>query len=191
MELAADVVRSCVDAVIEGSDVGGVIVPEESFGEGFWAACKRLERSFYVGEDTIEAARFYDKTVFYEVGGFSEDVTGGEDWDLSRRVRAVATIVRASAYIRHNEGRLYFSRTLRKMYYYGQHAVEYFARNPTNSVLADQSGPLARYKLFFSRPTKLLRNPLIGLGMLILKTAEYSSGGLGYWRAKRAVDRRS
>lgn len=190
MELEADVVSHCVKVAESDDHVGGVIIPEESYGQGFWAACKQLERSFYVGEDSIEAARFFDKALFSEVGGFSEDITGGEDWDLSRRVRKVSFIARIPAFIRHNEGRLYFMRTIRKMHYYGSHAVEYFAKNPTDSALTDGSGPLARYKLFFSRPATLFRNPFIGLGMLFLKTAEYASGGLGYWRAKRLADRR-
>jgi len=187
MELHKGVVSSCVDAVSAGGKVGGVIIPEESFGEGFWAECKRLERSYYVGQDSIEAARFFPRDVFEKIGGYSEEMTGGEDWDLSRRAGSVAPIVRVREFIRHNEGRLYFGRTVRKMYYYAQHASEYFAKNPTTSALTDQSGPLARYKLFFSRPGKLLRRPHIGLGMLLLKTAEYASGGVGYLSARRSM----
>jgi glycosyltransferase involved in cell wall biosynthesis len=186
MELDKAVVSSCA-AVAGNPHVGGVIIPEESFGEGFWAQCKQLERSFYVGQDSIEAARFFRRDVFQKAGGYSEEMTGGEDWDLSRRVGAVSVIARAAEYIHHNEGRLYFGKTASKMYYYAQHAVEYFAKNPTKSALTDQSGPIARYKLFFSKPGKLLRNPFVGAGMLILKTAEYAYGGLGYWRAKRAL----
>lgn len=184
MELSPGVVSSCVLAVKSNDGVGAVIIPEESFGEGFWAQCKRLERSFYVGQDAIEAARFFPRKVFEAVGGYSEEMTGGEDWDLSRRAAQRGPIVRATEFIRHNEGRLFFGRTVRKMYYYAQHATEYFAKNPTKSALTDQSGPLARYKLFFSKPGRLLKRPHVGLGMLILKTAEYASGGLGYMRAK-------
>jgi hypothetical protein len=42
-----------------------------------------------------------------------------------------------------------------------------------------QSNPLQRYKLFFSMPGKLLKNPAYGLGMLVLKTMEFIAGGLG------------
>ncbi len=187
MELEPNVVASCVLVALSDPAIGGVIVPEESFGEGFWAQCKRLERSFYVGQDAIEAARFFSREAFEKAGGYSEEMTGGEDWDLSRRVGSSGRIGRATDYIRHNEGRLYFGKTARKMYYYAQHAVEYFAKNPSSSAFTDQSGPLQRYKLFFSRPDKLLRNPIVGAGMLILKTTEYASGGLGYYRAKKAL----
>jgi len=188
MELGRDVVTACVQVATTSSDVKAIIIPEESFGQGFWAQCKRLERSFYVGQDTIEAARFFNKKTYQQVGGYTEDMIGGEDWDLSRRIGALHRIGRIDQFIRHNEGRLYFMRTSRKMYYYAQHAVEYFAKNPTTSALTDSSGPLQRYKLFFSKPGKLVKNPIVGAGMLLLKTAEYASGGLGYWRAKRKAN---
>jgi glycosyltransferase involved in cell wall biosynthesis len=191
MELGPGVVQACVEALQAQPDAGGVIIPEESFGEGFWARCKQLERSYYVGQDSIEAARFFRRDIFDQVGGYSEEMTGGEDWDLSRRVAAVSKIVRIDDFIRHNEGRLYFGKTAGKMYYYAQHAAEYFAKNPTNSALTDQSGPLARYKLFLSRPGWLFRHPLVGGGMLLLKTAEYTAGGLGYAKAKLALRRRA
>lgn len=191
MEVGERVVSASVEAIGHNPHVGGVIIPEESFGEGFWARCKQLERSYYVGQDAIEAARFYRRDIFEEVGRYSEEMTGGEDWDLSRRVAAAAPLARIGECIRHNEGRLYFGRTARKMYYYARHATQYFAKNPTSSALTDQSGPLARYKLFFSRPGKLMQNPLVGAGMLLLKTTEYASGGLGYLQAKRALHTRS
>ncbi|HSX43247.1 MAG TPA: glycosyltransferase [Candidatus Saccharimonadales bacterium] len=184
MELGADVVSACVQKVEAGTGVRALIIPEESFGKGFWAQCKRLERSFYVGVDTIEAARFFDKELYQQVGGYDETLTGGEDWDLTRRIRLHTQIGRIHEFIRHNEGRPHFMRTVRKMYYYGQHAAEYFSKNPTNSALTDQSGPLARYKLFFSKPYRLFKNPAIGVGMLVLKTSEYASGALGYARAR-------
>ena len=185
MELSKDVVKSCVETVEQHPEYKALIIPEESFGEGYWAKCKSLERSYYVGMDSIEAARFFDKPLYKKVGGYNETMTGGEDWDLTNRMRKVAAVGRSQAYIYHNEGRLYFGKTLKKMYYYGSHAGEYFAENPTQSIVADQSGPLARFKLFFSKPGKLFKNPFIGVGMLTLKTAEYGAGGLGFFKAKR------
>jgi glycosyltransferase involved in cell wall biosynthesis len=187
MVLEETVVGACLQAA-QQDDAAAVIIPEESFGEGFWAQCKRLERSFYVGNDHIEAARFFDKTLYKQLGGYNEAMTGGEDWDFTNRVRAAGvTIARVHSYIFHNEGHPHFTRTVRKVYYYAQHAGAYFAENPAQSALTDKSGPLARYKLFFSRPGKLLRNPFVALGMLTLKTAEYAAGGLGYWQARRQI----
>jgi glycosyltransferase involved in cell wall biosynthesis len=191
MELDEHVVAACVARIAEKPKIGAVIIPEESFGLGFWAQCKRLERSFYVGQDAIEAARFFDKTLYQQVGGYDEAMTGGEDWDLTRRARQVARIGRIEPFIRHNEGQPRFMRTVRKMYYYSHAATAFFANNSGSTPLSDKSGPLARYKLFFSRPGKLFRNPALGFGMLALKTAEYAAGGLGYYHAKRTLARSS
>jgi alpha-amylase/alpha-mannosidase (GH57 family) len=185
MELTKHVVSACVEKVKEEPQLKAIIIPEESFGEGFWAQCKRLERSFYVGNDAIEAARFFDKKLYEQVGGYNDKMTGGEDWDLTRRVRKLTAVGRVDNFIRHNEGHPHFLRTARKMYYYAQHASAYFAENPTNSALTEKSGPLARYKLFFSQPEKLFRNPILAIGMLALKTAEYTGGGLGYFLGGR------
>lgn len=180
MELDVDVVKACVQAVQPGSGARAVIVPEESFGQGFWAQCKWLERSFYVGVDSIEAARFFDRQLYTQLGGYNEQLFGGEDWDLSRRARKLTTIARVHEYIRHNEGRPHFVTTMRKKFYYAKAAATFFAANPTTSALTDQSGPLARYVLFLSQPAKLFKNPLLGTGMLFMKTCEFGFGGLGY-----------
>jgi glycosyltransferase involved in cell wall biosynthesis len=184
MELSPEVVAECAAMAEADPAVSSVIIPEESFGEGFWAQCKKLERSYYVGQDSIEAARFFRKDIFVKIGGYTEAMTGGEDWDLTRRMRNISRHDRISAYIYHNEGQPKFTRTVKKMYYYGQHAAQYFSSNPTNSALTDQSGPIQRYKLFLSQPGKLFRNPVVGLGMLTLKTAEYAAGGLGMATAR-------
>ena len=186
MELSQHVVAACVEKVQAKPNLKAILIPEESFGKGFWAKCKRLERSFYVGIDAIEAARFFDKKTYEQVGGYNESMSGGEDWDLTRRIRKVADVGRITTFIAHNEGHPRFMRTVRKMYYYGHAAGMFFANNPSASALTDQSGPLARYKLFFSKPRKLFRNPVTGIGMLTLKTAEYAGGGLGYLHASRS-----
>ncbi|HSX06765.1 MAG TPA: glycosyltransferase [Candidatus Saccharimonadia bacterium] len=184
MELGGEVVDACVQQVLGSPDTKAVIIPEESFGKGFWARCKNLERSFYVGVDAIEAARFIKADVFRQVGGFNEELTGGEDWDLTWRLREQGQVARVQEYIRHNEGHVRFKTSARKMYYYGRHAAAYFAANPTTSVVRNASGPFARYKLFFSRPRALFRHPLVAAGMLVFKAAEYAAAGVGYWRAK-------
>ena len=60
--------RACSPAVVPA-----VVIPEETVGEGFWTACRALERGCYNGDDTIEAARFYTRAAFAEAGGF--DIT--------------------------------------------------------------------------------------------------------------------
>jgi glycosyltransferase involved in cell wall biosynthesis len=184
MELSPDVITSCVHLISNRPDTKGVIIPEESFGQGFWATCKKLERSFYVGVDWIEAARFFDKKSYQKVGGYDEKLVSGEDWDLSERIGHQGTIGRVDQFIYHNEGKPKFFNSLRKKYYYAGLAGKYLEKNSVDSKLMTQKGPLQRYKLFFSQPTKLFHNPLLGAGMLFMKTSEYAVGGVGYLMAK-------
>ena len=157
-----------------------VIIPEESFGDGFWAQCKALERSFYIGNDDIEAARFLARRTYQDLGGFDTKLVAGEDWDFSRRLRERGSIVRIKEFIRHNEGHISLMNTLKKKYYYARHARAYLQKSHATSKLTANTGPLHRYKLFLSRPAKLFRNPITGLGVLFLKTYEYAAGGFGY-----------
>ncbi len=84
MALDSGVVQACV-AVAEASAASAVVIPERSVGTGFWAAVKALERSCYVGDETIEAARFFTRKAFERHGGYDESMTGPEDWDLPAR----------------------------------------------------------------------------------------------------------
>lgn len=180
MELGRGVVRACVDEMLGDPAVKGVIIPEESFGLGLWSRCKQLERSFYIGVPWIEAPRFFSKAAYRSVDGYDEALVSGEDWDLTRRIERTGKISRISEFIRHNEGRISLSVTLKKKYYYARHARAYLLRNPERSKLSSQLGPIQRYKLFLSRPRKLFANPLLGVAMLGMKTAEFALGGLGY-----------
>jgi glycosyltransferase involved in cell wall biosynthesis len=190
MELTPTVIEECIDT-ITAADSSGVIIPEESFGEGFWAQCKRLERSFYVGVPWIEAARFFPRALYQELGGYDETLVAGEDWDLSRRAQSRGHIARVDTIIRHNEGHLKLWQSLKKKFYYAQHAKEYLSRHPEKSKLTAQNGPLERYKLFFSNPAELFRRPLLGIGMLFLKTTEFAFGAVGYLAATLRSDTRA
>lgn len=181
MELSPDVVRDCIDVMCYKPQTRGIIIPEESFGKGFWARCKQLERSFYRGNNAIEAARFFAKNTYESVGGYDETMVSGEDWDLSSKVRNLGRIERISSMIHHNEGHLKLTNSLQKKYYYAGKAKLYLSKNQVGSKLTANVGPLQRYKLFLSRPGKLLANPFVGLGMLTMKTLEFGSGALGYF----------
>lgn len=180
MELTSDVVTACIEQVTIHPEQKGLIIPEESFGKGFWAQCKRLERSFYVGVEWMEAARFFSRQTYLDLGGYNEQLISGEDWDLSQRVGKLAPLGRVNEYIRHNEGTLQLGRTLKKKYYYAQKFAKYLDANKATSAVGSQTGILTRYGLFFSRPQRLLKQPHLGFGMLFMKTSEFAFGGIGY-----------
>lgn len=173
MELTPKVISSCVKAITKTSGIKGVIVPEESFGVGFWAQCKKLERSFYVGKDWIEAARFFSKKTYLVVGGYNESMVSGEDWDLSNRIRSFGQISRVNEFILHNEGTIKLLKLLKKKAYYAKQIHTYINSNENVSTTSEAKNVLRRYTLFFSHPVKLFKNPLYGVGMLFMKTSEY------------------
>ena len=187
MELSKTVITDCI-RLVESYKVskvhkvlGGIVIPEESFGEGFWAKCKALERSFYIGVDWIEAARFFPKKIFWEFKGYDESQTGTEDFDLPQKIKlkyGVNAIGRINQIIRHNEGKLSLIYTVKKKFYYANTAKEYAKTN--SEYFKKQANPLNRYLLFFSNPTKLFKNPILGLGMLSMKTSEFIAGGFRY-----------
>lgn len=175
MELAPEVLNSCVETVNEG--FGAVVVPEESVGLGFWAKCRTLEKRMYFNDSSIEAPRFFTREVFEKSGGFTSGMVSGEDWDLREKVKkSGARIGRVVVPIYHHEGDLKFWETIRKKFYYSTKAKKYLTSNPPG---------LLGISTFIFRPA-FLRNirylfidPIHYLGMIFLKTAEFVSGMAG------------
>lgn len=179
MVLGDDVVGACV-SLIHTLSKGGLIIPEKSVGEGFWAKCLSLEKGFYEGVEWLEAARFYTRKAFEDVGGFDTHLISGEDWDLSQRVFDRFGIGRVNKYILHIEGNIALAKILSKKYYYAKEIGKYFNKKNNSKQISQQVSILQRYSLFFSSPKKLLKDPLVGLGLIILKGLEFTFGGVGY-----------
>jgi len=180
MGLSEKVIESCVQKIRKNKNIKGIIIPEESFGAGFWAQCKKLEKSFYIGIDWMEASRFFEKKVFEEVGKYDKNLTSGEDWDLSQRIGEKYNIGRISEFIYHNEGKINLFKTVQKKFYYAKKFDNYVQKKENKKKIKKQASAIDRYKLFFSNPKKLFANPIIGLGMLSMKSCEFGFGGLGY-----------
>ena len=180
MELSAKVVESCVKKMEEDSNASGIIIPEESFGNGFWAKCKKLEKSFYIGVDWMEAARFMRLEDYSRVQGYNANLNSGEDWDLSQKIGNLGKLKRIDNLIYHNEGKISLIDTVKKKYYYAEGFAKYMGLSEHKEKINKQTGILSRYKLFFNKPNKLFRSPVVGLGMLFMKTCEFGFGGIGY-----------
>lgn len=182
MELSKDVIKNALLLCQKNATVKAIVIPEESFGVGFWAQCKRLERSFYIGVKWMEAARFFDREVYEKMNGYDERVTGGEDYDLPQRIEhhlgrnAIASI---SDMIYHNEGRLRLYGLCKKKYYYGRHMDRYRCTQENKRNYSKQSSVLYRYGLYFSHPVKLFKNPFLGIGLLFMKTCEFGCAWSG------------
>jgi glycosyltransferase involved in cell wall biosynthesis len=183
MQLTSRVIEHIVDVFYANPNIKAVVIPEESFGDGFWAKCKKLERSFYVGVAWMEAARAFRRDVFFEMSGYDEANTGTEDYDLPHRVEekyGASSIGRINEAILHNEGHLSLVRSCRKKFYYARKLDIYVNKNSNKKKFALQSNPVRRYLLYFKNPWRLFRNPVHGIGMIFMKSCEMTSGVAGY-----------
>ena len=143
MVLQPTVVAEAVAALRAGA--GSVIVPERTVGSGFWVEVRAFERSFYDGSDAIEAARFFRWDVFDRAGGFDEQLTGPEDWDLSESARELAPVARTAAVIEHDEGTIGYLDACRKKAYYAEGVRRYVAKRGVSALRQAGRRPWVRH----------------------------------------------
>lgn len=177
MVLEENVIKECVNEMKKGRDKE-IAVPERSFGKGFWAKTKRLEREINTGEPFFESARFFTSKIFWEAKGYDLNLTGPEDWDLPQRIARKYQVARTKSFILHNEGKLSLTDLMRKKYYYGLSAYKYLKKNNLPMI-----GPTTVYFLrpaFYKNWRKIVKEPLISLGMIVMLTAENIAGACGY-----------
>jgi glycosyltransferase involved in cell wall biosynthesis len=167
--LSPDVVRECIE-IAENRGMHAVFIPEETIAQGFWGKCIKFERDFYlIGDKTAEAARFFSRAAILEVGGYDEEKSGGEDWDLSDRLLARYPLCgRTRATLTHDEGRVNLVQWIRKKGYYFRTGASQYAK----------TGPAHRRAFYLARPSvrkqwhRFLRHPLLGLGSILIKCLE-------------------
>lgn len=182
MILDKNVILECVNMLKKNKEIKALIVPEKTTGKGFFAKCKSLERDCYIGDSSIEAARFFDKKTFLEFGGYDESLTGPEDWDLPQRIKRKYKIGRVKSFIVHDEGRVTLLSLARKKYYYAQKASKYFAKHPL-STTKTQAIYILR-PAFYRNWKKLADAPLTAVGMFFMLSIEQVAGGLGFLKGK-------
>lgn len=176
MELEENVVKDCVEKIKSEEDIKALIIPEISYGKSFWAKCRALERSCYIGDEIIEAARFFEKKIFFEFDGYDEQITGPEDWDLPQRIGKKYKISRIKSQIRHNEADLSLVKSIKKKYYYSQKFFKYAKKHP--EIAKKQINIIFR-PAFFRNWKKLIKDPIHALGFLFMKLCEANAGVIG------------
>jgi glycosyltransferase involved in cell wall biosynthesis len=109
-------IRNCVAQMENG--VVGLYITERITGTNFWANVRNFERGFYNGT-VIDCIRFMRTHMAKEIGGFDSSMTGPEDWDFDRRMKAKGIVKIANeCTIYHNESYFHLSRYLNKKLYY-------------------------------------------------------------------------
>ncbi len=165
MVVERTVIEEARAAVSAGADA--LVVPEHTIGQGLVARIRAFERAQYVGASRVEAARFFRRPLFLDLGGFDEALDAGEDWDLDLRARASGAVVQAiEARIWHDEsGQGFLAHCAKK----GRYASGI-------RCFLDKHGDAGRAILFdrpyLRRPWLLLRHPVLGAGLVLLKSGE-------------------
>lgn len=185
MIIGKNVVVQCISLILKDPKIKAIVIPEKSIGYGFWTKCKILERDFYLGVDWMEAARFFDKKIFEALGGYDEENTGTEDYDLPQRLirkYGMESTARIKDLILHDEGKISLIKLLKKKMYYGKNLNRYKMDNL--SYYKKQASLLKRYGLFLSHPKELFKNPIIGLSLFLMKGLEFAAGGIGFLKGR-------
>lgn len=180
MRLTPQLVASCV-GLIEKSHADAIIVPEVSFGEGFWAHCRALEKACYNKSaiSLTDAARFVKKSVWNNLGGLDATLGGADDWDFQWRLNEAGYRTRKSKqYVRHYEGNLSLGKQMYKKFRYGKTVLDYFKKHKDRKILLTKQYSLIRPD-FISHIDLLVGDPIHAAGMLLMKTAEYTAAFAG------------
>jgi hypothetical protein len=179
MVLEPRVATAIAESFDADPELGALVIPERSFGVGFLARCRILEKDLYVGDAGVEAPRAFRRPVIESVGGWNEALRAGEDWDLAERTTAAGVRVgRVHAWIWHDEGRIRLRATFAKKRYYGHWVDQYLRADPS------RRRRFARTSLL-SQPSRLLRQPLLTAGMFTLKAVEAAGLLTGVRQSRR------
>ncbi len=162
MILSPTVIAEVVDQIGAGS--ASVIIPERTVGEGYWAKVSAFERSFYNGDEFVEAPRFFPREILTRVGGFDEAMTGAEDWDLGIRTASLGPRTRTRSEIVHEEGRVGFFNICMKKAYYAPGVALFLKKHGAGTLRQMTQRPWLRHP-------RALASPL-GLGLVALKSGQ-------------------
>lgn len=160
----------------------GIALPERTIGDGFWTACRALERECYLDDPWLHNPRLVRRDYLLGDGAFHLDMSGPEDADLRMKMRATgAGIELAPIIIDHDEGRLTVRDVMSKRYYYGR-SIPAFATEHEGAVRAQGRAVLRSYARNHRR---LLGDPGHALGMVLLRGMEAGGYALGARRGRR------
>ncbi len=170
--LLEDAVRAC-----EASDSDGAWINCISYGSGFWARVRNLERSTYFGSEKFEGVRFFRRDVYLRVGGYDDNVPIFEEYDLQdRMLGAGARLTRVTTSAEYHMGEPEsLVEIVRKSYYYGTQYVALLEKQRTGALR--HANPIR--SSFFRHWQTFLKSPLLTAGFIVMLAAKYGAGAAG------------
>lgn len=190
MRISKGLLSECVEKINSGYDA--LVIPEDSYGEGFWAKVKWLEKKCYQGVEWMESLRCVKKDVYEKLGGHNEQMVFSEDKDFDIRVHnAGYKIGRTESIIRHYEGKLTFWKTISKKQNYSKTSDVFQNNNSINFKYSISYFwqywfylTFKRYFIFIKNYKYIFTHPILYLGLWIMKTGEYAAAALGILKNK-------
>ena len=172
MELTENVIQDCVSLAEENDEMGGIIIPEITVGKGFWVNVRAFERSISL-HSALESARFFERKMALQVGGFDEEIIFYEESTLPQKLesRGLNVKIRSKEKILHHELSFNLSNWLKKKYYYGKSLKKYLLKYP--AYPEKQISIIYRIKIYVKNGKwQLLKKFHLTCGILILKSLE-------------------
>ena len=175
MELPAGLIDELVSLFEQGHQC--VVLPEHSVAKGFLSRARGFERDLQHGDLTIEAARAFTSELFWQCGGYNEEIGfGGEDWFLAKTMYDRTKPARTTLVIQHYEPESSALTILRRYFFYGRGRYRLFRAN--RAYFAELTNPI--------RPSTRRRwrsyvaDPVLTLGVVFYKLLTYGSGFAGF-----------
>lgn len=170
MTLTKNLIKECVQKI---DSYGGLIIPEKSVASDFWGNCRKLERECYLGDESIECARFYKREAYEKIGYHDDSLVFSEDRDVHIRIKEAGyEIGRINSFIYHHEGKNKLTTQFKKRFYYGTTGERYIKKHPLEALI--QANIIFR-PAFFRNWKLLAKNPRLTIGMFILRLAEFTA----------------
>jgi len=175
MELPPTIVeRAMTVALDEGAD--GVFIPEHTVGDGYWTACRALERSCCVEEVLMQSPRLVRRDYLRRTGGFLEVLSGTEDAELrARMIDDRCRLAWIPDEIVHDEGAMSLRFILEKRYYYGRGLGRYREERP-GALSAQAGSAVGAYRRHWRR---LAAKPGVAAGVVLMRAGEFAAYGIG------------
>lgn len=141
----------------------------------FWGKVKALERQCYLGDDQIEAAHFFRRSAYDELGGFDSTLISVEE-DFQHRLDKAGF---KTGRIQSKEIHLHEAKTLKEMaiksFYYGAYIRAYLRKHPQRG--SRYLFPLR--KAFLKNILLFLKHPILTIGFIVYKSIQQTAGFLG------------
>ncbi len=174
--LDEDLVKKSIEKMLD-RDADGIKIPNLAIARTFLGKCRALEKLMNIGEDIVEVPRFMKKDVFLRLGGYDENLTAGEEWDLGMRFdakgyRAVRITEVAEWHIDEPQD---LKKIMLRALYYGSSVYGYVRKNPNKAMI--QYLPIRVFWL--KKWRKHTRYPLNLLGLICMKNIEYFAATMG------------